>query len=57
MKKKKKKGHDLLSYNFRLKTSKDNFKLINHLSRNSKALFNTGIYYSNKILNKERDFM
>ena len=41
----------------RLKLSNEHKNIINYLVRNSKAIYNTSLYYTKKILNKEEDFL
>jgi len=57
MKKKKKKKKDIYVFKKRMKLNNINKNIINHLTRNSKAIYNTTIYYSKKILNKDNDFL
>ena len=54
---KKKRIIDTYSFKKRLKLSSINRNIINHLSRNSKAIYNTALYYSKKILNKDPNFI
>ena len=56
MKKKKKKDKDIFIFSKRLKLNPEHKNLINYLTRNSKAVYNTALYYARKILNKDNDF-
>jgi len=57
MKKKKKKDKDIFIFSKRLKLNHEHKNLINYLTRNSKAVYNTALYYARKILNKDNDFL
>ena len=57
MKKKKKKKKDIYVFKKRMKLNNIDKNIVNHLTRNSKAIYNTTIYYSKKILNNDTDFI
>lgn len=57
MKKKKKKKKDIYVFKKRMKLNNIYKNIVNHLTRNSKAIYNTSIYYSKKILNNDKDFI
>lgn len=58
MKKKKTKiKKDIHVFKKRLKLNKINKRIVNHLTRNSKAVYNTTLYYSKKIFNKDDEFL
>ncbi len=47
----------MLCYKKRLKSNNDQKIIINHLTRNSKAIYNTTLYYSRKILSKNQSIL
>ena len=47
----------MLCFKKRLKLTDDQKNIINHLTRNSKAIYNTALYYSKKILSKDQKTM
>ena len=57
IKKKKKKKKDTFAFKKILKCDKYTKNIINHLTRNSKAIYNTSLYYAKKILSRDRDFL
>ena len=54
---KKKKEKDIFVFSKRLKLNYYHKNLINYLTRNSKAVYNTSVYYTKKLLNKDKIFL